>query len=97
VVAGWSVSLIRATGAVLLDLSSDPGLARKIVERLERNGDRISDLHLWRVGPGHVAGIVSIVAETPQEPAHYKSRLADLSVLSHLTVEVERCPSVHQH
>jgi Co/Zn/Cd efflux system component len=51
---------VGAAGAVLLDVSPDPALSAKIAARLEQGGDRISDLHLWRVGPGHMAAIVSM-------------------------------------
>jgi len=95
VVATWAWSLVRSAGAVLLDMSPDPALPRKIADRLERNGDRIFDLHLWRVGPGHVAGIVSLMSAQPQAPSVYKGRLADLPALSHVTVEVELCPGPH--
>jgi cation diffusion facilitator family transporter len=89
VVGIWAVNLLRSAGAVLLDMSPDPTLPQKIADRLEQNGDRIFDLHLWRVGPGHVAGIVSIASSQPQVPSVYKSRLADLRSLSHVTIEVE--------
>jgi len=89
VVAIWSWSLVRSAGAVLLDMSPDPTLPQKIADRLEQNGDRIFDLHLWRVGPGHVAGIVSVATSQPQGASVYKRRLADLPSLSHITVEVE--------
>ena len=89
VVAVWSWSLIRSAGAVLLDMSPDPTLPQKIADRLEQNGDRIFDLHLWRVGPGHVAGIVSLASAQPQVPSVYRKRLADLRSLSHVTIEVE--------
>ena len=95
VVATWAWSLMRSAGAVLLDMSPDPVLPRKIADRLEQNGDRIFDLHLWRVGPGHVAGIVSLMSAQPQLPSAYKRRLADLPALSHVTVEVELCPGPH--
>jgi cation diffusion facilitator family transporter len=89
VVGIWAFNLLRSAGAVLLDMSPDPTLPQKIADRIEQNGDRIFDLHLWRVGPGHVAGIVSIVSSQPQVPSAYKSRLADLRSLSHITIEVE--------
>lgn len=95
VIAHWSVRLIRSSGAVLLDLTPDPGLARLIRTRLEVGGDRVSDLHLWRLGPGHNALIASVVTDTPQSPSAYKSRLADIKGLSHVTVEVHRCPGHH--
>jgi len=95
VILSWSWSLVRGAGAVLLDISPDQVLSTKIVERLETHGDKVSDLHLWRVGPGHMAAIVSLVSDHPQTSSAYKKRLSDLPGLSHLTVEVERCPSGH--
>jgi Co/Zn/Cd efflux system component len=62
-------------------------------ERLEVDGDRVSDLHLWQIGPGHRAAIVTIVTDRPQAPAAYKDRLRGIAGLSHVTVEVEPCRS----
>ena len=95
VILNWSWSLVRTAGAVLLDASPDALLPEKIAARLETDGDRISDLHLWRLGPGHIAAIISLVSDHPQNPASYKSRLSDLHDLSHLTIEIERCPGIH--
>jgi cation diffusion facilitator family transporter len=96
VIANWSWALVRAAGAVLLDMRPHPALAQAIRQRLEtRDGDRIADLHLWRVGPGHNAAIVSLVSDHPQSPRSYKDRLIGLAGLSHVTIEVEACP--HEH
>jgi cation diffusion facilitator family transporter len=95
VILSWSWSLVRSAGAVLLDVSPDPALSRKIVARLEQAGDQVSDLHLWRVGPGHLAAVISLVTDHPNEPRFYKSRLFGLPGLSHVTIEVERCPGAH--
>jgi cation diffusion facilitator family transporter len=95
VIANWSFGLIKAAGAVLLDMRA-PDLAAAVRERLEANGDRVADLHLWRVGPGHMAAVVSVVSDKPQPPASYKARLAGLTGLSHVTVEVQPCPGHHQ-
>jgi Co/Zn/Cd efflux system component len=54
VIMNWSWSLVRSAGLVLLDVSPDPVLSAEVAVRLEQRGDRISDLHLWRVGPGHL-------------------------------------------
>lgn len=91
VILRWSVGLLRDTGAVLLDVVPDPRVAEAIRERIERQaGDRILDLHVWRVGPGHLAAIVAIASDDPRDPAEYASRLSDLGELAHLTVEVRR-------
>ncbi len=62
-----------------------------IRERLEVDGDRVSDLHFWQVGPGHRAAVVTVVSDRPQAPADYKERLRGIAGLSHVTVEVEPC------
>ena len=95
VIAHWSWRLIRDAGAVLLDAAPDAELAAAIRTRLERGDDRIADLHVWRVGPGHHAAIVSLVSDSPLPVDDYKMRLAGLARLSHVTVEVHRCNHSH--
>ena len=95
VILSWSWTLIRSAGAVLLDVCPDPALARRIASRLEQGSDRVSDLHLWRLGPGHLAAVISIVTHEPLAPDHYKKRLGGLTGLSHVTVEVVPCPGAH--
>ena len=94
VIANWASSLMRAAGAVLLDMRPE-GLAQEIRARLEGGSDRIADLHIWRVGPGHHAALVSLVSDQPEPPQAYKTRLAGIAGLSHLTVEVQPCPGPH--
>ena len=91
VIAHWSVGLLRSAGAVLLDMVPNPRLAASLRERLEVGGDKVSDLHLWRLGPGHTGVTVSIVSHDPRRPAAYKERLAGIEGLSHVTVEVHPC------
>jgi cation diffusion facilitator family transporter len=92
VIAAWAVGLLRDAGRVLLDVTPDRRLLDEIRARLEQDGDRVSDLHVWQLGPGHHAAMVSIVADDPQAPSAYKQRLAGVAGLSHVTVEVESCP-----
>jgi cation diffusion facilitator family transporter len=91
VIASWALSLIRTAGRVLLDTVPDPALAQRIRERIETGGDRVADLHLWQLGPGHAAVIASIVSDAPQAPSVYKERLEGLTGLSHVTIEVNEC------
>ncbi len=93
VIASWSWGLIHSSGAVLLDAVPNPKLMGLIRNRLEIDGDRVADLHLWRLGPGHTAVIASVVSDQPQPPAVYKARLSGLTGISHVTVEVHACPS----
>jgi cation diffusion facilitator family transporter len=92
VIANWSWGLMRAAGAVLLDLRLDQALAAEVLARLERNGDRVADLHLWRVGPGHAAAVVSVVSDAPEPLAAYRAQFADVRGLSHLTIEIQARP-----
>ena len=95
VILSWSWTLIRSAGAILLDVCPDPGMARMIATRLEQGSDRVSDLHLWRLGPGHLAAVISLVTHDPHAPEHYKKRLSGLRGLSHVTIEVVPCPGEH--
>jgi cation diffusion facilitator family transporter len=92
VIASWSYGLIRDTGAILLDMNPDRSMAAKLRQAVEGEGDRLADLHLWRLGPGHLGAIVSIVTAQPREANYYKSRLARFPSLSHLTIEVTHTP-----
>lgn len=91
VILAWSVSLLRNAGAVLVDAVPAGPVAAQIRRRLESGGDRISDLHLWQIGPGHHAAVIALVSDDPKAPSVYKARLAGLAGLSHVTVEVEPC------
>ncbi len=84
VIAAWSWSLMRDTGRVLLD-ATDPGIEDEVREQVEGPGDaRITDLHVWRVGPGAYAAIVSVAGIGA---AAVRDRLAPVHEIAHLTVE----------
>jgi cation diffusion facilitator family transporter len=97
VIASWAFGLVRMSGAVLLDVNADHDLEEIIRGRIESKGDRVTDLHLWQIGPGHRAAVISVVSDHPLPPATYKRRLGGLRGLSHVTVEVETCPDLHPH
>jgi cation diffusion facilitator family transporter len=88
IIAWWAVGLMRSSGAVLLDTVPDQRLAAQLRRRLEQEGDRVVDLHLWRLGPGHLALVASVVSDHPLSPEAYKARIAGCAALSHVTVEV---------
>lgn len=90
VIASWSRGLIRDTGAILLDMNPDRRMADNLRQTIESDGDTLADLHLWRLGPGHLGAIVSVSTSEPRDPDHYRERLARFPGLSHLTIEVQR-------
>lgn len=88
VIAKWAVGLMRVSAAVLLDVT-DTHVADEIRELLESSDDvRISDLHVWQVGPQARAAIVSVVAAANVSADTIRERLAPVHELSHLTVEL---------
>jgi cation diffusion facilitator family transporter len=90
VIANWSFGLLRDTGGILLDRVPD----RQVIERIRRNieydGDQVTDLHLWRLGPGHLSTIVAVTTSKARDASFYRSRLANIADLSHITVEVQK-------
>jgi len=92
-VVRWAWSLGRSTGAVLLDQQAEAEIVTRVKTAIEGIGDSlVSDLHVWSIGPGIHAAIVSLVTHEPQPLAVYKAAIpADLGVV-HLTVEVDVCP-----
>jgi cation diffusion facilitator family transporter len=90
VIAVWSAGLARRTAFALLDADAPPDLAERVRDTIEAEGDRISDLHLWRVGPGCYAAILVVVSREPRPSDTYRARLAEYPMLRHITVEVAR-------
>ena len=93
VIANWSYGLMRDTGAILLDISSSGAIEERIRSAVESAGDKLIDLHVWRIGPGHFAAVASVVSRASQRgPAFYHDALRRLNGLSHITVEVHTQP-----
>jgi cation diffusion facilitator family transporter len=89
-VAQFAYRLLTRAGAALLDVTPSPALGAEIRRRLEADGARVLDLHLWRLGPGHHAAIAVVADKAPAPVEAYRARLSDLAGLSHLTIEVRR-------
>lgn len=94
VIANWAYGLIRDTGAVLLDMNPDNAMAQELRAAIESDGDRLADFHVWRLGPGHLGAIVSIMTAKPRDAEFYRARLSRFPMLSHVTIEVrDTCAS----
>ena len=97
-IAWWSRGLLARTSTILLDREMDHPLAGQLRERLQSDGDaRVVDLHLWRVADEQFAAHATLVADAPQAADAYRTRVADLPALVHLSIEVNRCPQAGSH
>ncbi|MBC8317693.1 MAG: CDF family Co(II)/Ni(II) efflux transporter DmeF [Desulfobulbaceae bacterium] len=91
VIARWSYGLIKDTSSILLDQSVDGEREQKIKEKIEADADnRVTDIHIWKLGSADYSAVISIVTHFPKSPDHYKNLLAGFDI-SHLTVEVNPC------
>src|SRR5678815_3377095 len=97
VVLSWAYTLLRDTSGILLDRtppSSD--LPEEICRAVESDGDSVvTDLHVWQVGIGKYAAMVSIVAHEPKSCDSYRALLRGYHELIHMTIETHHCPEDH--
>ena len=92
IITKWSYGLLLDTGKVLLDRDVNQEAIAEIKSIIESDSDnRISDIHVWRVGPHHLSAIISIVTHFPKSPKYYKNLLYAYDEISHVTVEVNKC------
>lgn len=91
-VARWSYGLLGTTASVLLDRQAPDNLQTAIREAVERDGDsRITDLHVWSIGPGIYSAQLALVAHNPATPDEYKGRMPQSVGLVHVAIEVHLC------
>ena len=94
-VVRWSWGFLRSSARVLLDLQAPDEVLASIRKAIESEGDnRVSDLHVWSVGPGIYAAEIAIVSSHPQAPDDYYKLLPGELGLVHVTVETHRCAAV---
>ena len=88
----WSYRLLIDTGKILLDRDINQEAVAEIQAKIESDSDnKVSDIHVWRVGSYHLSAIISIVTHYPKPPEYYKTLLADYEQIVHVTVEVIKC------
>jgi cation diffusion facilitator family transporter len=97
-VAVWAYGLLRDTGRILLDADMHAPIVAEIREVIASSPiyTEISDLHVWRVGKGKYACILSLVTAEDASPEHYKKQLSIHEELVHITVEVNGRPTAQQ-
>ena len=88
----WSWGLLRSSASVLLDLQAPDEVLGAIRKAIESDGDnRVSDLHVWYVGPGIYAAEIGIVSSRPLDSDSYYSLLPEDLGLVHVTFETHLC------
>jgi cation diffusion facilitator family transporter len=90
VIASWSFGLMRDTASVLLDMNPDRALEQRIFDTVAAQGDQLTDLHVWRLGPGHLGAIVAIETSQDRNAEFYREKLRQFPALSHITVEIQQ-------
>ena len=92
VIAKWAHTLLRDSSWILLDGDVGEDTVKEIRRIIEDDRDNLlADIHVWRVGPRHLAAILSVVTHDPLPPEHYKALLKGHGELAHVTVEVNGC------
>jgi cation diffusion facilitator family transporter len=98
VVFSWAYTLLRDTSGILLDrtpASSD--LPDEIRHAIESDGDSVvTDLHVWQVGIGKYAAMISVVAHEPKSCESYRALLRGHHELVHITIETQYCREDHE-
>lgn len=92
-VARWSYDLLASTSALLLDKQAPEKFTSRIRMLIEADGDtKVTDLHVWSIGPEIYSAQIAVVGHNPLSPAEYKELIpASLDVV-HTSVEVHVCP-----
>jgi Co/Zn/Cd efflux system component len=91
-VAVWAKGLLRDTGRVLLDAEMDSPVVEEIREVIQQIpvSAEITDLHVWRVGKGQYACIVTLASASALSADSVRQRLSVHEELVHITVEVNQ-------
>ena len=88
-VARWSLGLMRDTSGILLDHQAPAHMleqTRAAIENVDNN--RITDLHIWSIGPGIYSATLTVVSDAPGSPGYYKSLIPKHLGIVHTIVEV---------
>jgi cation diffusion facilitator family transporter len=92
IITKWAYGLLIDTGRILLDRDVDPQVVTDIKARIEADSDnRVTDIHLWRIGVHSLSLILSVATHFPRPPEHYKQLMIGYPEIEHLTVEVIPC------
>lgn len=92
VITRWAWGLLKESSAILLDAGVKREVREEIKDLVEADADnRVTDIHVWKVGPHHLAALLTLVTHYPRSSGEYKKLLAGFDQLKHITIEVIKC------
>lgn len=88
VVLKWAIGLIRSTGMDLLDAHEMSIDRDNLVKKLETDGSKVIDIHLWKLAPGQVGCEIIVQRNLEQKSAYYRDLVQKNFNVHHLIIEV---------
>jgi cation diffusion facilitator family transporter len=91
-VSAWAYGLLRDSGRVLLDAEMNAPVVEEIREVIAASPVRaqLNDLHVWRVGKGKFACILSLSTDNEVSPEYFKQQLSIHEELVHISIEINQ-------
>ncbi|MBN1129660.1 MAG: CDF family Co(II)/Ni(II) efflux transporter DmeF, partial [Chitinispirillaceae bacterium] len=87
----WTWGLLKQSSGILTDMEMDSPIVSEIKRTIEMDGTtKVSDLHVWRVAQSKYSCIITVARSGDITIADYKSRLARIPDLVHVTIELHR-------
>jgi cation diffusion facilitator family transporter len=91
-VSVWAYGLLRDTSRVLLDAEMNAPVVAEIREVIDASPikAKLCDLHVWRVGKGKYACILSLTTNHQTSPEYFKQQLSIHEELVHISIEINQ-------
>jgi cation diffusion facilitator family transporter len=88
IVFKWAIGLIRQSGMDLLDAHDVSVDRESLIKKIEQDGSKVLDVHLWRLAPGQVGCELIIKKNNEQRSADYRQVINMSFSIHHLIIEV---------
>lgn len=98
-VAIWAVGLLKESGRALVDAEMGAPITDEVREVIDASPIKaeITDLHVWRVGKGSYACILSLTTEADVSANYFKEQLGVHEELVHITIELHTHTNSPRH
>ncbi|WP_351011921.1 cation diffusion facilitator family transporter [Shewanella sp. S1-58-MNA-CIBAN-0166] len=91
VITKWALGLMKQTSPILLDENIDEDYQLDIVNTIDDEQTKVTDIHIWRISADHYSASIAICTSTDTNVESFKHLLNKFDKLSHLTIEVNYC------